>query len=66
MSRLNCGCASANATVWCMYCHNSRCYDHRDRPHFCPECPACGFRHGYPLHEWDGRKLHEIGVRRAS
>lgn len=64
---LNCGCPSGNATYWCMWCDNSRCDRHRDNQHICPECEACGFKHGYPLHEWVGRRLVQVGtVRLAS
>lgn len=51
-------------TYGCIYCGNTRCIEHREQPHFCPVCPACNIRHGYPVHEWTGRKLIEIGGRR--
>ncbi len=64
--RYDCGCPSGNVTYSCMYCGNTRCEEHRDNQHFCPECEACGFRHGYPLHTWDGRRLVEVGVERSA
>jgi hypothetical protein len=60
--RLDCGCASGTVIYGCMHCSNTRCAEHWDQPHFCPECPACGIRHGYPLHQWDGRRLVTVGV----
>lgn len=63
---LNCGCArrTAAAIYSCLNCGNDRCYEHRENGHFCPECKACRFKHGYPLHEWVGHRLVEVGTNR--
>ncbi len=60
---LNCGCTRPTAAEYtCLNCGNTRCYEHRDNAHICPECEGCGFKHGYPLHRRDGRRLVEVGV----
>jgi hypothetical protein len=34
---LDCGCRSGGVTYTCMHCQHTRCGDHRDQAHVCPD-----------------------------